>query len=102
MGGPTVSAMNALRRPLQILARGLLGSALALSASCASDARAMSERRAQALLVVTESGPNSLDIHGVGANRQTYGLSWNVYDRLISYGLKAGANGIPSYDYQKL
>jgi peptide/nickel transport system substrate-binding protein len=73
-----------------------------LAAACVSDASAMSERRAQALLVVTESGPNSLDIHGVGANRQTYGLSWNVYDRLLSYGLKPGPSGAQMYDYRQL
>jgi peptide/nickel transport system substrate-binding protein len=81
---------------------GLSGLLVALAAGCVSDAAAMTERRAQALLVVTESGPNSLDIHGVGANRQTYGLSWNVYDRLLSYGVKPGADGVPSYDYKQL
>ena len=45
------------------------------------------------LLVVVESGPNSLDIHGVGTNRPAYGLSWNVYDRLITYGTKTLPSG---------
>ena len=62
----------------------------------------MAERRAQALLVVTESGPNSMDIHGIGANRQTYGLAWNVYDRLLTYGTKQGPTGVPMYDYRSL
>jgi peptide/nickel transport system substrate-binding protein len=38
-------------------------------------AAAWAASRRDTLLVVTEVGPNSMDIHGVGANRPTYGLS---------------------------
>lgn len=58
--------------------------------------------RKDSLLVVVESGPNSLDIHGVGTNRPAYGLSWNVYDRLLSYGEKSQPDGSLSYDYTTL
>src|SRR5580658_7644127 len=34
------------------------------------------------LLTVSESGPNSLDIMGLGINRPAYESSWNTYDRL--------------------
>ena len=54
---------------------------------------ALAQSRNETLLVVTESGPNSLDIHGVGANRPAYGVSWNVYDRLITYGKKTLPDG---------
>lgn len=71
---------------------GLLGIPLQASANA----------RQETLLVVTETGPNSLDIHGVGANRPSYGIAWNVYDRLLTYGRKTLADGVSSYDYTKL
>ncbi|MGE3536900.1 MAG: ABC transporter substrate-binding protein [Candidatus Tectimicrobiota bacterium] len=63
---------------------------------------ALGQERRETLLVVTEVGPNSMDIHGVGANRPSYGLSWNVYDRLLTYGSKTLPNGIVTYDYSAL
>ncbi len=54
------------------------------------------------LVVVTEYGPNSLDIQGLGANQPTHGPSWNVYDRLLSYGTKTLEDGTASYDYKSL
>ncbi len=58
--------------------------------------------RAETLIVVREQGPNSLDIQGIGTNRPAYGLSWNIYDRLLSFGTKTVADGNLSYDYQSL
>lgn len=58
--------------------------------------------RKETLLVVTSAGPNSLDIHGVGANRPSYGTSWNLYDRLVSFGSKEMPDGSTSYDYTKI
>jgi peptide/nickel transport system substrate-binding protein len=64
-----------------------------------SPARAQS--RAETLLIVSESGPNNLDIHGVGTNVPGYEASWNCYDRLISHEMKAGPGGVPYYDRDK-
>ncbi len=63
-----------------------------------SSARAQS--RQETLLVVSESGPNNLDIHGVGTNVPSYEVSWNCYDRLISHEMKT-VNGTPYYDRDK-
>jgi peptide/nickel transport system substrate-binding protein len=60
------------------------------------------DRRAETLIVANETGPNSLDIQGVGANRPSYGVAWNCYDRLITYGKKTLSSGVVSYDYTKL
>ncbi|HMM73009.1 MAG TPA: ABC transporter substrate-binding protein [Rhodocyclaceae bacterium] len=54
------------------------------------------------LIVANETGPNSLDIHGVGANRPSYGVAWLVYDRLITHGRKKLPDGTLSYDYSKI
>ena len=39
---------------------------------------AKADARSETLLVVTEGGPNNLDIHGVGTNRPGYEASWNL------------------------
>lgn len=97
------SADRRARRPGRSLLRLLaVASVVAVASACARDDAELAARRAQALLVVAETGPNSLDIHGVGANRQTYGLAWNVYDRLLTYDVKVGADGVATYDYTKL
>jgi peptide/nickel transport system substrate-binding protein len=62
---------------------------------------AKADARSETLLVVTENGPNNLDIHGVGTNRAGYEVSWNCYDRLISHELKAEADGSLGYDRDK-
>ena len=61
-----------------------------------------SERRKELLIVANETGPNSLDIHTVGANRPSYGVSWICYDRLMTFGKKKMPNGSMTYDYAKL
>ncbi|MDF2994579.1 MAG: transporter substrate-binding protein [Xanthobacteraceae bacterium] len=66
-----------------------------------SSANAQSAR-AETLLLVTEGGPNNLDIHGVGSNRPGYEVAWNCYDRLMSYGSKTLPDGTRSYDRDKL
>ena len=55
----------------------LLGSGIALAG-----------KSKDTVIIIREQGSNSLDIHGVGTNRPAYGLSWNVYDRLLTYGKK--------------
>jgi peptide/nickel transport system substrate-binding protein len=83
--------------------REFLASSVALSASAALPREALSQdRRKELLIVANETGPNSLDIHTVGANRPSYGVSWICYDRLMTFGKKKGPNGVTMYDYTKL
>ena len=49
---------------------------------------AKAQSRKETLLLVTENGPNNLDIQGVGTNRPGYEASWNCYDRLITHEKK--------------
>lgn len=46
--------------------------------------------------------PNSLDLHRVGTNRPAYGVSWVLYDRLMTFGKKQLPDGSVSYDYTVL
>src|SRR6195256_2484813 len=62
---------------------------------------AKADVRSETLLIVSESGPNNLDIHGVGTNVPGYEVSWNCYDRLITHEMKTGPNGQPYYDKDK-
>jgi peptide/nickel transport system substrate-binding protein len=62
---------------------------------------AKAQSRQETLLIVSESGPNNLDIHGVGTNVPGYEASWNCYDRLISHEMKTLANGVAYYDRDK-
>jgi peptide/nickel transport system substrate-binding protein len=86
--------------------REFLKSASALVAGTTVTAPALfspakAQARNETLLIVSESGPNNLDIHGVGTNVPGYEASWNCYDRLISHEMKTGANGVPYYDKDK-
>src|SRR5207237_5877503 len=78
------------------LAAGALTPAPAIWSAAKADARS------ETLLIVSESGPNNLDIHGVGTNVPGYEVSWNCYDRLISHEMKSGPGGVPYYDRDKV
>ncbi len=84
--------------------RDFLKSASAAAAGGAIPATwspAKAQSRQETLLIVSESGPNNVDIHGVGTNVPGYEVSWNCYDRLISHEMKTGPNGVPYYDKDK-
>jgi peptide/nickel transport system substrate-binding protein len=86
--------------------RDFLKSVTALTAAAAVPAPAIwspakAQSRQETLLIVSESGPNNLDIHGIGTNVPGYEVSWNCYDRLISHDMKTLPNGTPYYDKTK-
>jgi peptide/nickel transport system substrate-binding protein len=78
-----------------------LAAAGALAPAPAIWSAAKADARAETLLIVSEGGPNNLDIHGVGTNVPGYEVSWNCYDRLISHEMKSGPGGVPYYDRDK-
>jgi peptide/nickel transport system substrate-binding protein len=86
--------------------RDFLKSMTAVGATAAVSAPAVwspakAQSRAETLLIVSESGPNNIDIHGVGTNVPGYEVSWNCYDRLISHEMKTLPNGVQYYDKDK-
>jgi peptide/nickel transport system substrate-binding protein len=86
--------------------REFLKSVTALTAASAVSAPAIwspakAQARNETLLLITENGPNNLDIHGVGTNRPGYEASWNCYDRLITNEKKTLPDGSLSYDRDK-
>src|SRR5436190_949737 len=85
--------------------RDFLKSAAAVAAGSAISAPAVwspakAQSRQETLLIISESGPNNVDIHGVGTNVPGYEVSWNCYDRLISHEMKT-VNGTQYYDKDK-
>src|SRR6476659_5418487 len=85
--------------------RDFLKSMTALAAGSTVSAPAIwspakAQSRQETLLIVSESGPNNIDIHGVGTNVPGYEVSWNCYDRLISHEMKT-VDGTPYYDRDK-
>jgi len=76
----------------------LAGAGMVSAPAVWSPAKAQS--RQETLLIVSESGPNNIDIHGVGTNVPGYEVSWNCYDRLITHEMKT-VNGTPYYDRDK-
>src|ERR1700716_1836437 len=78
---------------------GMPAGGMLRSPAIGSAARA--DARSETLLMVTENGPNNLDIHGVGTNRPGYEVSWNCYDRLVSHETKTLPDGTVSYDRDK-
>src|SRR3954469_19935478 len=77
--------------------------ALAASAVATAVVRpAQAQARKDTLLTLSESGPNNLDIMGVGTNRPGYEASWNTHDRLVTFGVKQDAAGTDHYDYTKI
>jgi len=63
---------------------------------------AAAQGRAETLLSISEGPPNSMDIHGIGANRPAYEVSWNTHDRLATFGHKPDASGADHYDYTRI
>jgi len=78
--------------------RRLLKGASAGLALSLTNHGALAQGRNDTLLVVQELGPNSLDMQGLGSNQTVNGLSWNCYDRLMTYAAKTLPDGTPSYD----
>ncbi len=81
--------------------RDFLKSVTGVAAAPAIWSAAKADARSETLLIVSEGGPNNLDIHGVGTNVPGYEVSWNCYDRLISHEMKSGPGGVPYYDRDK-
>src|SRR5262245_48996985 len=101
LANPCSNALShvALEQPMK--RRDFLKSVSAVAAGAALPAApaifspAKADARSETLLIVSEGGPNNLDIHGVGTNVPGYEVSWNCYDRLITHEMKSGPGDVP-------
>jgi peptide/nickel transport system substrate-binding protein len=78
-----------------------LAAGAALPAAPGIISQAKADARSETLLIVSEGGPNNMDVMGVGTNVPSYEVSWNCYDRLIGHEMKSGPGGVPYYDRDK-
>ena len=91
--------------------RDFLGSGIALGAA-ALFGTAFQPRLAQAqgqsgvIRVLAEGAPNTFDPAGTGYNIPSVNITWNVYDRLVTFGQKPldgpGQEGAFIYDYDNI
>jgi peptide/nickel transport system substrate-binding protein len=80
---------------MQFGRRDGLKSALGAAAAAVLPAgEAMAQSRAETLRQVTGNTINTLDTTMPGATRESFGLSMNVYDRLLAFGRKQGEGGM--------
>lgn len=56
----------------------------------------------ETLVVAREAAPNSFDMQGIGSNRATSTINWNIYDRLVSFDRKQLPSGDWVYDRDKV
>ena len=84
------------------LANGLKGCSNPSTAPSGGEAGAPAATDAKLTVVQGGGFPNSLDLHRVGTNRPAYGISWAIYDRLMTFGTKTLPDGSISYDYTVL
>lgn len=91
--------------------RQFLGSGLALGGAAAfgigfHPRLARAQGAAGVIRVLAEGAPNTFDPAGTGYNIPSVNITWNVYDRLITFGQKAldgeGQDGAFIYDYDNL
>jgi peptide/nickel transport system substrate-binding protein len=71
--------------------------AFVLAAAISVSSFVVADPRKESLVVVTASGPNSMDIHRSGTNRPSYQVAVNMYDRLVSFGIKGSGDQL-KYD----
>jgi len=80
--------------------RDFLTSLAALTTAATLPAKwASAQTREDSLRVLSEGAANSFDAFSVGVNRNSIQISWNVYDRLVTFAYKPREDGTPYYDY---
>ena len=81
-----------MRRRDFLKSMSALAAGTALPAAPAVWSPAKAQSRQETLLIVSESGPNNLDVHGVGTIVAGYETSWNARRQpvLRSRNIRAG------------
>ena len=81
--------------------QGLAGLAALAAPSIGLSSTAHAQTRAETLRQVTGGAVNTLDPTMPGATRESFGLSMNVYDRLVAFGTKT-VDGNLVFDHTQL
>lgn len=79
-----------------------VASALIVGALAALPLAARAATPKDVLIEVGEHGPNSLDPMTPAANELSQLVAWQIYDRLVTHGMKTLPDGKVTYDYTKI
>ncbi|MBN8943741.1 MAG: ABC transporter substrate-binding protein [Rhizobiales bacterium] len=78
---------------MTITRRNVLAGSAALATAATISGPSLAQTRAETLRQVTGNAVNTLDPTMPGSTREAFGISVNVYDRLVSFGKKKLGNG---------
>ena len=93
--------MKTGRTACPMAARHFVLAAIGGLVALASFSNACAQTRAETLRVVTGASINTLDASMSAATRESYGISWNVYDRLATWETrKLGAGEV--FDFNRM
>ena len=81
--------------------KGTLVAVLALTAWALGPAPVEAQNRAETVRVTWPFETSSLDPAGAGVQRSTWGISWHIYDRLVTYELAPPLNGVQLFRSDK-
>ncbi len=91
--------------------RDFLGSAVAVGGAAALGLAfqprfALAQGQSGVIRILAEGAPNTFDPAGTGYNTPSVGITWNVYDRLVTFAPKAlagpGQEGAFIYDFDRV
>ena len=94
--------LNNLKNAVKIPSKFSLYALLAVSTLGAISPNVNAASRKDTLVVVSGGSINSLDIHRAGTNRTSYQVAINMYDRLVTFGIKDTGNGNLKYDSETI
>ena len=93
-------------RRRDFLSSSLAVGGAALFATAFQPRLAIAQGQSGVIRVLAEGAPNTFDPSGTGYNIPSVNISWNVYDRLVTFGQKAlegpGQEGAYIFDYDNI
>ncbi len=90
--------MNNLKSKMKLPTKASFYALLAFSTLGSVMPSAQAVSRQDTLVVVSGGSINSLDLHRTGTNRPSYQVAINMYDRLVTFGIKDTGDGNLKYD----
>lgn len=94
--------INNLKSKIKLPTKASLYALLAVSTLGSVMPSAQAVSREDTLVVVSGGSINSLDLHRAGTNRPSYQVAINMYDRLVTFGIKDTGDGNLKYDSETI
>tara|TARA_R110001583_G_scaffold7720_3_gene37836 strand:- start:3515 stop:5149 length:1635 start_codon:yes stop_codon:yes gene_type:complete len=94
--------INNLKSKIKLPTKASLYALLAVSTLGSVMPSAQAVSRQDTLVVVSGGSINSLDLHRTGTNRPSYQVAINMYDRLVTFGIKDTGDGNLKYDSETI